>query len=89
MFGADSVLPKSPADLPNYKNTVIDFSDDALKIVYVDFDMPGPSRFPWTAHPDKDGTIWTPNYGQSNKVSRFNPLTGEMKEFRFPIRDRR
>src|SRR6267142_3029702 len=38
MFGPDSVLPKSPADMPNYKNTLTEFSDEALKIVYVDFD---------------------------------------------------
>jgi len=30
-------------------------SDEALKIVYVDFEMPGPNRFPWTSNGDKDG----------------------------------
>src|SRR5712672_1601075 len=84
VFGEDSVLPKSPADLPNYKDTVIQFSDEALKIVYVDYDMPGPTRFPWTAHPDKDGNFWTPEYGQANKFNRFNPATAEMKEFPVP-----
>jgi virginiamycin B lyase len=84
VFGQDSVLPKSPADLAHYKDTVIQFSDEALKIVYVDFEMPGPNRFPWTAHPDKDGNFWTPEYGQANKFNRFNPATGEMKEFPVP-----
>jgi len=84
MFGYDSVLPKSPAELPAYKSTVTEFSDDALKIVYVDYDMPGPDRSPWTAHPDKDGTFWIPQYGASNRVAHFNPQTGEMKEFRVP-----
>jgi streptogramin lyase len=84
VFGENSVLAKSPADLPYYKDTVLKFSDEALKIVYVDFDMPGPTRFPWTAHPDKDGNFWTPQYGQSNKFSRFNPTTNEMKEFPVP-----
>jgi streptogramin lyase/cytochrome c5 len=84
VFGEDSVLPKSPADLPNYKDTVIQFSDEALKIVYVDYDMPGPTRFPWTAHPDKDGNFWTAEYGQANKFNRFNPTTAEMKEFPVP-----
>jgi len=46
VFGPNSVLPKSPADLPYYKDTVIPFSDEALKIVYVDYDMIGPTRFP-------------------------------------------
>jgi streptogramin lyase len=84
VFGENSALPKSPADLPHYKDTVLQFSDEALKIVYVDYDMPGPTRFPWTAHPDKDGNFWTPQYGISNKFSRFNPATAEMKEFPVP-----
>ena len=41
--------------------TPAEFSDEALKIVYVDYDMPGPTRFPWTAHPDKDGNFWIRN----------------------------
>ena len=84
VFGKNSVLPKSPADLPYYKDTVLSFSDEALRIVYVDFDMPGPTRFPWTAHPDKEGNFWTPEYGIANKFNRFNPATGEMKEFPVP-----
>jgi virginiamycin B lyase len=84
MFGQDSVLPKSPAELPNYKSTVTEFPDEALKIVYVDYEMPGPDRFPWTAHPDKDGTFWIPQYGSSNRIAHFNPATGEMKEYRVP-----
>ena len=84
VFGPNSVLPKSPADLPYYKDTVIPFSDEALKIVYVDYDMIGPTRFPWTAHPDKDGNFFTPEYGISNKFNRFNPKTGEMKEWLVP-----
>jgi cytochrome c5 len=51
MFGENSPLPKSPADLPGYKATLNQFSDEALKIVYVDFEMPGPNRFPNTARP--------------------------------------
>src|SRR5262249_13876681 len=47
LFGEQSVLAKSPADLPGYNDTVTKFTDEALKIVYVDFEMPGPNRFPW------------------------------------------
>jgi virginiamycin B lyase len=83
-FGEQSDLAKSPADLPDYKNTLVNFSDEALKIVYVDFEMPGPNRFPWTSNGDKDGMRWTPEYGQANKVMRLNPQTGEMKEFPVP-----
>src|SRR6476646_9799567 len=84
VFGEDSVLPKSPADIGHYKDTLIQFSDEALKIVYVDFEMLGPTRFPWTAHPDKDGNFWTPEYGQANKVNHFDPVSKVMKEYPVP-----
>ena len=84
MFGENSALPKSPVDVPGYQDTVQSFSDEALKIVYVDYDMAGPSRFPWTANPDKDGMFWTPQYGASNRISQLNAATGEIKEFRVP-----
>jgi sugar lactone lactonase YvrE len=84
VFVEDSSLPKSPADLPSYKDTVFTPSDEALKIVYVDYEMPGPNRFPWTSNGDKDGMRWTPEYGVANKVMRFNPQTAEMKEFPVP-----
>ena len=51
LFGENSTLPKSPADLPQYQSEVRPFSDEALKIVYVEYDMPGPNRMPWSAHP--------------------------------------
>src|SRR5579871_2353818 len=84
VFVQDSPLPKSPADLPSYKDTVFTPSDEALRIVYVDYEMPGPNRFPWTSNGDKDGFRWTPEYGQANKVMRFNPQTGQMQEFPVP-----
>jgi len=51
---------------------VATFDDEALKIVYVDYEMPGPNRFPWTAHPDAEGNFWIPQYGVSNRIARFN-----------------
>jgi virginiamycin B lyase len=83
-FGEDSVLPRSPADLPDYAATVRKFSDEALKIVYVEYETPGPNRMPWSAHPDKDGKFWIPYYGRANKIARLDPDTGEMKEFPVP-----
>src|ERR1700730_420152 len=62
MFGEDSTLAKSPADLPQYKETVHKFSDEALKIVYVEYETPGPNRMPWSAYPDNQGKIWIPYY---------------------------
>jgi hypothetical protein len=63
VFGEDSTAPRSPADLPQYQDTVHKFSDEALKIVYVEYEMPGPNRMPWSAYPDKDGKFWIPITG--------------------------
>ncbi len=84
MFGENSKLPKSPADLPQYQSEVRPISDEGLKIVYVEYDTPGPNRMPWSAHPDKDGTFWVPYYGRANKIANLNPVTGEMKEYPVP-----
>jgi virginiamycin B lyase len=84
LFGPESVLPKSPADLPQYKDTVRSFSSDAMNIVYVEYDMPGPSRMPFSAAPDKDGYLWIPNSGRANKITRLDPKTGEMTDFTAP-----
>ena len=57
LFGPDPVVPKSPADMPGYKETVRPFSNDAMNIVYVEYDMPGPTRMPFSAAPDKNGDL--------------------------------
>ena len=84
LFGPDSVLPKSPADMPGYKATLRPFSSDAMNIVYVEYDMPGPSRMPFSAAPDKNGYLWIPNFGVANKITRLDPKTGEMQDFPVP-----
>ena len=84
LFGPDSVLTKSPVDMPGYKETVRPFSSDAMNIVYVEYDMPGPSRMPFSAAPAKDGNIWIPNFGVANKITRLDPKTGEMQDFSVP-----
>jgi virginiamycin B lyase len=84
LFGPHSVLPKSPADMPQYKATVRPFGSDAMNIVYVEYDMPGPNRMPFSATPDKDGYLWIPNSGPANKITRLDPRTGEMKDFTVP-----
>src|SRR6266566_6635498 len=84
LFGPDSVLTKSPVDMPGYKETVRPFSSDAMNIVYVEYDMPGPSRMPFSAAPDKDGYLWIPDFGVANKITRLDPKTGEMRDFPVP-----
>ncbi len=84
LFGPDSVLPKYASDEPNYKETERTFSPDAMNIVYVEYDMPGPSRMPFSAAPDKNGYFWIPNFGSANKITRLNPKTGKMDDFTVP-----
>jgi virginiamycin B lyase len=84
LYGEDSVFPKSPVDVPGYKETVRPFASEAMKIAYVEYDMPGPSRMPFSAAPAKDGSVWIPNFGIGNKISRLNPKTGEMQDFPVP-----
>jgi virginiamycin B lyase len=84
VFGENSTLAKSPADLPQYKSELRPLTDEALNIVYVEYDTPGPNRMPWSAHPDKDGTFWVPYYGRANKIGHLYPQTGEIKEYPVP-----
>lgn len=84
LFGPDSVLPKNAADMPGYKDTVPTFSSDAMNIVYVEYEMPGPSRMPFSAAPDKNGNFWIPNFGSANKITRLDAQTGQMEDFPVP-----
>ena len=86
LFGEQSVLPKSPAEMPKYKELVRSFNDDAMKIVYVEYELPGPSRMPWSAFPDKNGNYWMPYYGNANKIGRLDPKTAEVQEYPVPNR---
>jgi len=86
----DGPLPQSPADLSAYQKIKrVDFNDEAMRIVYVDYDMPTssqtmPMQFPFCAAPDKDGNVWVPYRFLANKIARLNPNTGEVREFRIP-----
>jgi virginiamycin B lyase len=84
VFGEESVLPKSPADLPAYKDEVRPFSDKAMNLVYVEYELPGANRMPWSAHPDKTGHFWVPYYGRANAIARLDPATGAIQEFPAP-----
>ena len=84
VFGTDAKAVKSPADLPGYQETVRPFSDEALKIVYMEYDMPGPDRMPFSAAPDKDGKLWIPDMGSVNTIGWLDPKTGVVQEFTVP-----
>ena len=60
------------------------FSDEALNVVYVDYELTGdPKDRPGTAKPDKDGNLWMEMYAG---LSRLDPETGEIKTWRLPNR---
>lgn len=84
MFSEDSPLPPSPTDVAGYQSTLRPVSDEALDIVYVVYDMPGPARMSWSALPDKDGKVWIAEYGPANKIAHLDPATGHMDEFQVP-----
>jgi virginiamycin B lyase len=82
-FGPESATPESPAELPGYQDVKQDrehFSDEALNIVYVDYQLTGdPRDRPGSARPDKNGYLWMEMAGG---LSRLNPDTGEIKTWR-------
>ena len=79
VFGEDSTLPKSPADLPGYEKVAQSFGDNAMNIVYVEYEVGG--KFPWSAVPDKKGNVWIPYNGPVNKIARLDPKTGKLDDF--------
>ena len=86
-FGPDSTTPYSPAQLPEWDKVKVDhdyFSEEALDIVYVDYELSGdPKDRPGTAKQDKNGYLWMEmNAG----LSRLDPTSGELKTWRLPNR---
>jgi streptogramin lyase len=84
-FSPDSDLPRSPADLPGYQKAKhAEFSDEAMKIVYVLYDLPKIGRFPWVAYPQKDGSVWMPHSWTADQIAKLDQKTGEVQEFDVP-----
>jgi virginiamycin B lyase len=85
VFGPDADTPASAAQLPQYQKVKQEhdyFSDDALNIVYVDYQLTGePKDRPGTGKPDKNGNIWVEMGGG---LSKLNPETGEVHTWRLP-----
>jgi virginiamycin B lyase len=86
LWGPNSILPASPASDPRYKATVRPIVDEALNIVYVEYDLPGPHRMPWSAVPDGKGNVWLPYKSSASSIARVNIETGEVKEYRVPYK---
>ena len=82
VFGPDSTLPKSPAELPGYQATLRPLTNTDTNIVYVEYDLPGMNRLPFSAAPDKNGYLWIPNFGPANNITRLDPKTGQFTDFK-------
>ncbi len=85
VLGPDGSLPASPSDLPAYQEIKQEhdyFSDEALNLVYVDYELTrDPKDRPGAAHEDKQGNIWAEARGG---LIRLNDKTGEVKVWRLP-----
>jgi virginiamycin B lyase len=86
VFGVDSEFSRSPAELPGYEKAKHgEFSDEAMKMIYVDYDLPGPGRIPWDSNPtDKKGNVWLAFAWTANRIANLNPETGSIQEWSVP-----
>jgi virginiamycin B lyase len=85
VFGPDSDLPRSPSDMPAYSTVKHkEFSDEAMKITYVLYNLPGPSRIPWVAYPHSDDTVWLPYSWTADQIAKLDPQTGKVLEYPVP-----
>ena len=82
-FGPNSKLAP-PDSLPQFKDVKQDFGPEAQKIVFVEYDMPGINRMPWSAFPAKDGHYWIPYYGDANMIARLDATSGKIDEYKAP-----
>jgi virginiamycin B lyase len=90
VFSPDSDLARSPADLPEYQKVKHpEFSDEAMKIVFVIYDLPKPGRIPWVAYPQADGSVWMPHSWTADQIAKLDQKTGEVQEFDVPQGTRR
>ncbi|HVB32866.1 MAG TPA: carboxypeptidase regulatory-like domain-containing protein [Patescibacteria group bacterium] len=90
IFGPNSSLPASPADMPAYKSTVRKFSNQAMNIVYVVYPMADSTWLDFQLYPPtvegfpSDGYIWVANFGNANRVNRVNPKTNHDTTYMVP-----
>jgi len=87
VFGLEGDFARSPSQLPAYEQVKhAAFTDETLKIVYVDYDLPGPNRIPWDANPTphKNENVWLAFGWTANKIANLNPETGMVQEWNTP-----
>jgi virginiamycin B lyase len=88
IFGVDSDFARSPTDVAGYQASKHpEFSDEAMKITYVEYQLPGPNRIPWEATPNSNskGNVWFVESWSANHIAELNRDTGEITEFAIPL----
>jgi virginiamycin B lyase len=89
VFGnGPEALPDSPEQVSGFHISPPQFSDDALRIVYVMYQVPD-GRVVWSANPAKDGNVWLPYFGAINGIGKLDPNSGNLQEFMFADQHRR
>ncbi|HEY2134806.1 MAG TPA: carboxypeptidase regulatory-like domain-containing protein [Xanthobacteraceae bacterium] len=58
-------------------------SGAATRVVITEYDLPRPTLQPHDVLVDRDGIAWFSSFGEQN-LGRFDPKTGELKEFPLP-----
>ena len=92
LFGPKSVLEKSPADRTGedrhagYQDTLPRYGEDSQRIVYVEYAVPAPERFPVSAAPDGTGGVWIANGGAANRLTHLQPQSGSLQDVPIPYR---
>ena len=54
-----------------------------MRIAYVTYEMPGPTRFPGAATPERDGKVYIWTYNQ-NRFAVLDPKTAKVTEYSIP-----
>src|SRR5262249_31224722 len=86
VFGTDAKL-SPPEQSPEYENVVRrHFSDEAMKIVYVEYAVPGPRPNSYEAvpNPTRQGNVWFVESWDGDGIAELNPEDGSIKEFKVP-----
>jgi streptogramin lyase/mono/diheme cytochrome c family protein len=82
VLGPDSSTPQSPASLPAWKDLQMQWTDESLKIVYVDYPVKsGPAGRPGVGEMDKNGMVWMET---DNGIIKLDPESGDTKAYYVP-----
>ena len=90
LFGTESEFARSPADamfLDMRKSSRRDSANEASKIVYVDYELPGWDHIPWEATPNpyRERNVWFAEAWTANGIGKSSiRKTGETTDYKVP-----